>query len=215
MREFEPAVVALMDTPDNIERIRNQVAALLAGDMANQYELAKFSDAPDAEDYRATIFVENDNPLQYVDEDTPGANPFPCVNVSLDSTGQQKGTASVGRQMMSAKLYVDVYAAGNPASKDDMGAVASRKAWKTARMVRRILRAEANTYLRMRGIVGQVSFQFQAGEPNGAQAAIRVGMVRITLNVDYVEDVPVTGGNGIELISAEITDGDGRVILDF
>lgn len=215
MSGFEPAVSELVSAPDNIEVIRDQIGALLALDLANQYALAKEAHDPSAADYDVQVFVENDSPLQYVDEDTPDANPFPCVNVSIESTVQEKGTASVGKQVMNAQFYVDVYATGNTESVDDMGAKASLKAWKTARLVRHILRAEANTYLRLRGIVGKVSFRFQAGEPNSPQSAIRVKMVRITVGVDYVEDVPITQGVGVEIISANIADESGVVILEF
>lgn len=215
MSGLEPAVAELVSAPDNIEVIRDQIGALLALDMANQYVLAKEAKDPNAADYDVRVFVENDSPWQYVDEQTPESNPFPCVNVSIESTGQQKGTASVGKQVMSAQFYVDVYATGNTDSVEDMGAKASLKAWKTARIVRHILRAEANTYLRLRGIVGRVSFKFDAGEPSSPQSAIRVKMVRITLGVDYVEDVPITQGVGIELVSAKIADGSGVVILEF
>ena len=215
MSGLEPAVAELVSAPDNIEVIRDQIGALLALDLANQYALAKDAKDPNAADYDVRVFVENDSPWQYVDEQTPEANPFPCANVSIESTGQQKGTASVGKQVMSAQFYVDVYATGNTDSVEDMGAKASLKAWKTARIVRHILRAEANTYLRLRGIVGQVSFKFEAGEPSSPQSAIRVKMVRITLGVDYFEDVPITQGVAIELISAKIADGSGVVILEF
>lgn len=215
MSELDPAVKELIASPDNIEVIRDQIAALLALDLANQYALAQEAKDPHAADYRVGVYVENDGPFQYVDEQTPDANPFPCVNVSVDSTGQEKGTASVNKQVMSAQFFVDVYATGNTASDADMGTRASLKAWKTARIVRRILRAEANTYLRLRGIVGKVSFRFQAGEPNSPQSSIRVKMVRITLGVDYVEDVPVTQGMPVEIISATITEDDGRVIIAF
>lgn len=215
MSGFEPAVAELVSAPDNIEVIRDQIGALLALDLANQYALAKEANDPSAADYDVQVFVENDSPFQYVDEDTPDANPFPCVNVSIESTGQEKGTASVGKQVMNAQFYVDVYATGNTESVDDMGAKASLKAWKTARLVRHILRAEANTYLRLRGIVGKVSFRFQAGEPNSPQSAIRVKMVRITVGVDYVEDVPIAQGVGVEVISANIADESGVVILKF
>lgn len=215
MSGFEPAVAELVSAPDNIEVIRDQIGALLALDLANQYALAKEANDPSAADYDVQVFVENDSPFQYVDEDTPDANPFPCVNVSIESTGQEKGTASVGKQVMNAQFYVDVYATGNTESVDDMGAKASLKAWKTARLVRHILRAEANTYLRLRGIVGKVSFRFQAGEPNSPQSAIRVKMVRITVGVDYVEDVPIAQGVGVEVISANIADESGVVIVKF
>lgn len=217
MSEFEAAEDGLISTPDNIEVIRDQIAGLLAVELENQARLAEEAGDPNAADYKVAVFVENDDPLQYVDDQTPGANPFPCANVSVDSTGQDKGTASVGKQVMTAQFFVDVYATGNSTSAggEDFGTRAALKAWKTARLVRRILRAEANNYLRLRGIVGRVTFKFQAGEPNRPQAAIRVKMVRVTLGVDYIEDVPVTGGSGIELISAKIADGDGRVILEF
>lgn len=215
MNEFEPAVDALVSAPDNIEIIRDQIAALLAVDFDNQHRLAEEAEDPNAADYKIGVFVENDDPIQYVDDETPEANPFPCVNVSIDSTGQEKGTASVGKQAMSAQFYVDVYASGNASADGDFGTKAALKAWKTARLVRHVLRAEANTYLRLRGIVGKVSFRFQAGEPNAVKSAIRVKMVRITLGVDYVEDVPVADGTRIEIISAKIADGSGQVILDF
>lgn len=218
MSEFEAAEDGLISTPDNIEVIRDQIAGLLAVELENQARLAEEAGDPNAADYKVAVFVENDDPLQYVDDQTPGANPFPCANVSVDSTGQDKGTASVGKQVMTAQIFVDVYATGNSGNAEggeDFGTRAALKAWKTARLVRRVLRAEANTYLRLRGIVGRVTFKFQAGEPNRPQAAIRVKMVRVTLGVDYFEDVPVTGGSGIELISAKIADGDGRVILEF
>lgn len=215
MSEFDPAVSELISTPDNIEIIRDQVAALLALDLENQHRLAVEAGDPNAEDYNAAVFVENDDPLQYVDSDTPGANPFPCLNVSLDSTEQEKGTASVNTSRMNATILVDVYAAGNADGGGDFGTSAALKAWKTARLARNILRAEANTYLRLRGVVGRVSFRFQSGEPNKPQSAIRVRMVRITLGVDYVEGVPMSPSDSLEVVAARITDGDGRVVLDF
>lgn len=216
MSEFDAAEDGLISTPDNIEVIRDQIAGLLAVELENQARLAEEAGDPNAADYKVAVFVENDDPLQYVDDQTPGANPFPCANVSVDSTGQDKGTASVGKQVMTAQVFVDVYATGNSASAggEDFGTRAALKAWKTARLVRRVLRAEANTYLRLRGIVGRVTFKFQAGEPNRPQAAIRVKMVRVTLGVDYFEDVPETGGPGIELVSGAIIADDGRVVID-
>ena len=95
----------------------------------------------------------------------------------------------------------------------DFETKAALKAWKTARLVRRILRAESNTYLRLRGVVGKVGFKFQSGEPNSVQSAIRVKMVRITLSVEYVEDVAVTDGVVDWDMAGIITDESGRVIF--
>ena len=212
--DFEPVYSELQSEPDNIEIIRDQIAALLALELQKQHEIAVEKEDSAARDYDVAVYVENDNPLQYVDDNTPESNPFPCVNVSLDSSDDGKGTASVNRQCMTAQFFVDCYATGNTASDEDFGTKAALKAWKTARLVRRILRAEPNTYLRLRGIVGKVGFKFQSGEPASAQSAICVKMVRVTLSVDYVEDVDITGGVIDWEIAGIITDDNGRVIFE-
>jgi len=208
---IEPACGELQSEPDNIEVIRDQIAALLVVDFRRQAELAAESGAADGGDYNVAVYVESDDPLQYVDEDTPGANPFPCVNVILDSSDPDKGTASVNKQAFTAKLYVDCYAEGNDAEDGEFSYKAARRAWKVARLVRRILRAEANTYLRLRGIVGRVSWSFQAGEPSNTRSAIKVKMVRATLTIDYVENVAITEGELDWDIAGIVADENGRV----
>lgn len=211
--EFEPVYDTLQSTPDNIEIIRDQIAALLLLDFEKQFELAIEANDPNAADYDVDVFVENDDPLQYTDDESEDSNPFPCVNVLLDSTDTDRGSASVNKTAMTAQFFIDCYATGNTSSSADFGTKAALKAWKTARLVRRILRAESNTYLRLRGVVGKVSFKFQSGEPNNVQSAIRVKMVRITLNVEYVEDVAVTDGVVDWDMAGIITDESGRVIF--
>ncbi len=210
MSDFSPAYTKLQSEPDNIEVIREQIAALLVLDLEEQYRLAKEAEDPNKKDYDVSVFMEKDNPIQFVEK---AENPFPLVNVSLESAEQAGSTATVNRQSMTATFYVDVYATGNTDSLEDKGMKASMKAWKTARLVRRILRAETNTYLRLRGIVGSVSLSFQSGEPADVQSAIRVKMVRVTAKVDYTENVEITSGPGIEVISMTVKDDTGEVIV--
>lgn len=210
MSDFLPAYDTLQNSADNIEVIRGQIAALLALDLENQYRLAVEAEDPNKKDYDVKVYTEKDNPIQFVKQ---SANPFPLVNVSLDSTRQSNSTSTVNKQSMKATFYVDVYATGNTDSDGDKGMKASLKAWKTARLVRRILRAETNTYLRLRGVVGGVSLSFQSGEPADIQSAIRVKMVRITAEVDYTENVEITSGPGVEVISMTVKDETGEVII--
>lgn len=210
MSDFLPAYDTLQNSADNIEVIRGQIAALLALDLENQYRLAVEAEDPNKKDYDVKVYTEKDNPIQFVEQ---SANPFPLVNVSLDSTRQSNSTSTVNKQSMKATFYVDVYATGNTDSDGDKGMKASLKAWKTARLVRRILRAETNTYLRLRGVVGGVSLSFQSGEPADIQSAIRVKMVRITAEVDYTENVEITSGPGVEVISMTVKDETGEVII--
>lgn len=210
MSNFLPAYDTLQNSADNIEVIRGQIAALLVLDLENQYRLAVEAEDPNKKDYDVKVYTEKDNPIQFVEQ---SANPFPLVNVSLDSARQANSTSTVNKQSMKATFYVDVYATGNTDSDGDKGMKASLKAWKTARLVRRILRAETNTYLRLRGVVGGVSLSFQSGEPADIQSAIRVKMVRITAEVDYTENVEITSGPGVEVISMTVKDETGEVII--
>ena len=208
---FDPVYTDLQSDPDNIEVIRDQIAALLFLDLQNQYELAVDDADPNAGDYNVGVYIENDDPLQYLDDNVEDSNPFPCVNVSLDSTDAGKGTAGVNKQDMTAQIVIDCYATGNTSSTADFGTKASLKAWKVARLVRRILRAEANTYLRLRGIVGRVAWSFQGGEPSNTRSAIKVKMVRVTLTIDYVENVAITEGELDWDIVGIVADETGRV----
>lgn len=202
----------LLSEPDNIEVIRDTIAAILAVELENQYALALEAGDAAARDYKVGVYVENDDPIQLVNGDT---NPFPLVNVSVDSTETDNGSTKVNKHNMTSKIMLDVYATGNTAGGEDAGTKASLKAWKTARLVRNILGAEPYTYLSLQGAVtGRDLTTFQAGEPANATSAIRVKMVRITLEVSYVEDVEITGGVLLESGGKlTISDEDGHVFV--
>lgn len=203
----------LLSEPDNIEYIRDQIGAILSAELANQFALAQEAADPNARDYNIAVFIENDDPLQYVDG---GANPFPLVNLTLVGSEKTSGSTNFNKHRMSATFLLDVYATGNAESGEDAGMRASLKAWKAARIVRNILCAENYAYLKMRGIVdGRDIVKFEAGNPANTNAAVKVKIVRITLNVDYIEGVAISEGEGLELIDAKISDKDGRVLVEF
>ena len=203
----------LLSEPDNIEYIRDQIGAILSVELANQFALAQEAADPNARDYNITVYIENDDPLQYVDG---GVNPFPLVNLTLVGSEKTSGSTNFNKHRMSATFLLDVYATGNAESGEDAGMRASLKAWKTARIVRNILCAENYAYLKMRGIVdGRDIVKFEAGNPANANAAVKVKIVRITLNVDYIEGVAISEGEELELFDAKISDKDGRVLVEF
>lgn len=203
----------LLSEPDNIEIIREQIGAILSLETQNQYKLAEAAADPAKQDYNITVFIENGDPVQYVDTKH---NPFPIVNVTLSKTERDDGSTSVNLHNMHATFLVDVYAAGNMESRVDAGARASLKAWKTARIVRNILDAESYTYLKLRGVVsGRDITSFEAGEPADKNSAVKVAIVRMTLEVDYAEDVAVNNGTDLELIQASVVNDEGEVVVTF
>lgn len=203
----------LLSEPDNIEYIRDQIGAILSLELANQFALAHEAAGPTARDYNIGVYIENDDPLQLVDA---GASPFPLVNLTLVSTEKTSGSTNFNKHIMSATFLLDVYATGNIESGEDAGMRASLKAWKTARIIRNILCAEDYAYFKMRGIVnGRDIVKFEAGSPSNTNSAIKVKIVRITLNVDYIEGVAISEGKALELIDATISDENGRVLVEF
>ena len=137
MAEYE--CKELLSEPDNIEYVRDQIGAVLSAELSNQYALAREAGDPAARDYDIAVYIENDDPLQYVDA---GKSPFPLVNLTLVSTEKTSGSTSFNKHRMSATFLVDVYATGNTDSGEDAAMRASLKAWKSARIVRNILCAE-------------------------------------------------------------------------
>lgn len=208
----EAQIKTLISEADNIEYIRDEIAAILALELDNQYSLAAAAKDKNARDYKIGVYVENDDPIQFVNE---GSNPFPLVNVSVDNTVPTSGSSSINKKNMTATIVIDIYATGNTNGTEDAGFRASLKAWKTARIVRNILNAEAYTYLNMRGVVSGRDFEkFQAGEPANKNAAIRVKIVQCILIVAYKEDVEIDDGVALEQDRVSVSDDNGQVIIN-
>lgn len=198
-----------LNDPDNIEIIRDQISAILAVEMQHQYELAQEESDPVADDYKVTVLVENDEPLQAgVDGDL-----FPLINISVDTVKQDKGV-SVNGSTRTATINIDCYQIGNRAGKF-AGRNAVVKAWKLARCVRAILESDYYTYLFLRGVVSRRQIlSMQGGFPAGMEnSAVKVGIIRIVLEVNYDQKAPATSGPGIEIMPIVISDDNGQVVI--
>lgn len=199
-----------LNLPDNIEVIRDQISAIIHTEMRNQFELATAEDDPVADDYLATVLVENDEPLQ-----AGGDNDlFPIVNVSVEEV-RLDGGASVNTSNRVALLKLDCYQVGNTSGKF-AGRTAMIKAWKLARCVRAILESDQYTYLFLRGIVSKVRINsMQGGYPAGMEnSAVKVAAVRINLEVTYDQSSPQTTGPGLNILPVVISDENGQVVSD-
>lgn len=199
-----------LNLPDNIEVIRDQISAIIHTEMRNQFELATAEDDPVADDYLATVLVENDEPLQ-----AGGDNDlFPIVNVSVEEV-RLDGGASVNTSNRVGLLKLDCYQVGNTSGKF-AGRTAMIKAWKLARCVRAILESDQYTYLFLRGIVSKVRINsMQGGYPSGMEnSAVKVAAVRINLEVTYDQSSPQTTGPGLNILPVVISDENGQVVSD-
>ena len=116
---------------------------------------------------------------------------------------------------MSARIVLDCYAGSNFTGAADMSAAATLKAWKLARVVRNIINAEPYAYLGLQGTVyGRDIVKYEAGAPANVQSAIRVSIVRCTLEVDYRDDVDIVSGAAFELASVTIKNDTGKILIN-
>lgn len=198
-----------LNTPDNVEVIRDQISAILSEEMQGQYQMATDDDDPVADDYNATVLIENDEPLA-----AGGDNDlYPLINVSL-TTVTSVSDAAVNYCKKKAQFFIDCYQTGNYSGKF-AGRTANLKAWKLARCVRNILDSDVYTYLLLRGIVSETSIvEIKSGSPSMADGAMKVVVVRLVFEVTYDQDAPQTTGSGLEILPVVIRDENGQVVVN-
>lgn len=205
----------LLSTPDNIEKIRDRIAAILKLELTSQYERAMDTHIEDADDYRILVFLEADRPWQSTE-----GGAFPLVNVQLLDYKPLEASrgCSVGRKNYTAQFAIDCYARGRPDNPDYFDdADASLKAWKVGRVVRSILMAGQYTYLGMRDVVSRRAItKGETGRPSDAtmdDSAVAVIVCRLLFSVDYYEDSPQAAPVEFEGMSFIATGQGGEVLF--
>lgn len=198
-----PALIdePLFGTQDNVELVRDQIAAILKLELVRQGELG-LAPVP-------RVFVERSSPWGAAIEEP--AREEPIVNVWFD-TESFDGAASnsIERQKSDATFNVDVYAFApsretgpghTPA--DEAAALACQK---TMRVVRRILMSGQYTWLGLRGLVWRRwpqtlgMFQPQIDQ----RSARRVIAARLALLVSFNEFSPQVVGETLETLTVEV-----------
>jgi hypothetical protein len=203
----------LLSTPDTVEIVRDQIAAILVDEITRQGELG-LTPVP-------RVFLERSNPWGALAEDPPNAAPI--INVWFD-TATFDGTASniTERQKCDATFNIDVYAFG-VATVDGAGHAPGDEAaafacMRTLRLVRQILMSEFYTYLALpRGRVwkrwSQTIGLFQPQTDDRSVINITAG--RLALVVSFSEFAPRFDGEALETVGLRILRaGTGQVYID-
>lgn len=201
----------LIDKQDNFEIIRDQIAAILVAEVANQMALAPAAiPAQDPADYKLRVFTERSNPWeQWLNEQTDRS---PIVNVWFDnSTFDPKASNVMARQKTEAVYNIDCYGYGRSADDGGTGHIpgdkdAALEAQRALRLVRNILMAGENTYLLLQGLVWSrwpqsvTSFQPQQ---DGRQIQQVVGL-RLAFRVVFNEFSPQYVPETLEFLAIEV-----------
>lgn len=202
----------LLTRRDNVQIVRDQIAAILKVELANQLVLGLPPPVP-------RVFIERSRPWGALVE-TP-ERLAPIINVWFD-TASFEGRASniVERQRADATFNVDCYAfAGSTETveghtpSDEAAALACQD---TLRLVRQILMSAHYTYLGMQGVVGKRWIQTLSmmAPPIEQRAKFQVIAGRLALLVWLNEFSPQVEGEVLETLAVEVKrHATGEVLL--
>lgn len=218
-------IAELIDKVDNVELVRDEIAAILALESANQVNLA-FDAGEDEKLWKLRVFMERSSPLDewtHLDADETAKETSPIVNVWLSGvTYDESRSDAVERQLATATYNIDCYGYGISAQRSGRGfdagdELAARAAQRATRLVRNILMSSQYTYLGHRGLVWKRwirSGDFVLPAKDG-KAIDRIAGSRLELTVDLNEFSPQYQGEPLELISLQVTQSttDGQLLV--
>jgi len=197
-------ILELITKTDNVEIIRDQIAAILTVELANQAVLSGGQPMP-------RVFIERSNPWGQFLTPTPSITQ-PVINVWWDSSTFDAPTSNVVERQKSETVYnIDCY--GCAVSQDDGAGghlpadeEAARAAQRAVRLARNILMAGPYTYLGLRGLVWkrfpQTINLFQPQIDN--KAAQRIVAARLALMVHFNEFSPQVATETLETLMIDI-----------
>lgn len=218
----------LIDKKDNFELIRDEIAAILAFETANQQALAVLA-AKDPELWKFDVFIERSRIWESLTLLEEPVSPIVSVYfVSADFAGDQSAvalhqTANPGifnidilTTALNQKNVGDGYQSGDQR--------ASLECQRILRLVRNILRSippdttqpgQDYTYLNMRGVVAHRRFQsITQFLPEYDKQAVTIAAARIVLAVKYLETSLEGPDQPFELLQVQATTTtNGQVII--
>ncbi len=210
----------LIDKQDSFEVVRDQLAAILVSEVANQMALAVTAGKDPAE-WDLRIFTERSNPWeQFLNNQTDQS---PLVNVWYDNSNFDPKASNVSeRQKTEAVFNIDCYGYGRSADIPAGGHTpgdqdAAFEAQKALRLVRNILMSADYAYLGLRSFVWsrwpQSITVFQP-QIDARQMQQIVG-ARFALRVIFNEFAPQITGETLELVSIDVKrTEDGQVVME-
>lgn len=214
----------LIDKQDSFEIIRDQIAAILATEIANQQVLANDA-GKDPDLWKIRVFTERSNPWEQFQgvEDGEAIDESPLVNVWYDNSNFDPGASNImERQKTEAVFNIDCYGygrsenviGGGHKAGDEEAAFAVQRA---LRLVRNILMAAEYTYLGLRGLVWQrwpqsaTIYQPQIDSRTVQQIVASRLAFRVTFNEFSPQVQPVT----LELVTTDVLrTEDGEIVVE-
>ena len=213
----------LIDKEDNFEIVRDQIAAILALEQANQRAKAVTAGKPDPDLWKLRVFTEQSNPLEQWLNVKDDMDVSPIVIVSYDNGTFPGDKGDVVRTQMHSAIYnIDIYgvavSADNPAGGHKPGdQEATLEAHRALRLVRNILMASNNTYLQLQGTVWKRWPQsINVFKPQFGETPLQhITGARFAFRVDFNEFSPQATPKILELLTTVTRrTEDGQIIIE-
>lgn len=217
-------ITQLIKKTDNVELIRDQIAAILCLEVDSQKRLAKAA-RERVSDWHLNIYTERSEPwavFQSIpEEDKDLEKRCPIVAVSFDNTSYEKAGSDFERQKTVGIFNLDCYGYGISGDDGAFGqrpgdAEASLHAQRAVRLVRNIFMSAEYLNLKMQGTVARCWVQsVTMFQPQiDGRSVERVVAARMALEVQFNEYSPQVEGQPLELISADLKRaGTGQVYI--
>ncbi len=213
-------IATLIDKMDNIEIIRDQIAAILVTEVASQMALATLA-AKDPDDWKLRVFTERSNPWEQLLNSQTDTSPI--INVWVDNANYDKSASNIMERQKTEAIYnIDCYGYGRAKTDGGAGHIpgdrdAAFEVQRALRLVRNILMAAEYTYLSLRGLVWSrwpqsiTIFQPQLDSHTAQQI---VG-ARLAFRVEFNEFSPQIIPEVLELVSVDVIRAeDGEIVLE-
>ncbi len=212
----------LIDKQDNFEIIRDQIAAILVTEVANQKTLATNA-GKDPALWDMRVFLERTNPLDILDKRAGSNYKTPLVIISFRSSDVIAAGSNVEQQKYTCLYDIDIYGRGIDSNSTPSGHTAGDKeaaviCHRGIRLVRNILMHVDNRYLQARGVIAERIINkievFNKFETQQAQHTQNVIGSRVQLSVDMIETTVQNTPSTLEYLSTTVCRSeDDEVVL--
>lgn len=205
----------LIDKQDNNEIVRDQIAAILAVEEANQEVLA-LAAGEDPDLFGFDVYIEKSRPFEVLTDSTDGSEigelKKGVVNVLFDNdTFDNRNSDLTYRQKVKGIFYIDCYAHKNTTSEMSGDEATSKESDRIARLVRNIIMSatyfqlalgnrefgHGNNIVYSRRITRREKFLPTDKEGKIFESVIAT---RLTLEVEYEEFAPQIDTRDLDLI---------------
>lgn len=213
-------IADLIDKQDNFEVIRDQIAAILATEVASQMQLA-IDNGKNPNDWKLRIFSERSNPWeQLLNEQTDCS---PIINVWFDNSNFDPSASNISERNKTEGVFnIDCYGYG--VSSDEVGGghkpgdkEAAFEVHRALRLVRNILMSAEYNYLGLRPIVWQrwpQSITVFQPQLDGRQMQQLVG-ARLAFRVVFNEFSPQIQAETLEFVAVDVNrTEDGEIVIN-